>query len=67
MKKVIYFLCCIFCICTFAYMVYETWIGFKAEDFTLRRLMWFLGSTGWGIITYNIVTKEYKWAAYLCK
>jgi len=48
-------------------MVYETWIGFKAEDFTLRRLMWFLGSTGWGIITYNIVTKEYKWAAYLCK
>ncbi|MBQ8241936.1 MAG: hypothetical protein IJZ40_00430 [Bacteroidaceae bacterium] len=67
MKKVIYFLCCIFCICTFVYMVYETWLGIEAENFTFRWLMWCLGAIGWGTITFNVVTKEYKWAAYLCK
>ena len=36
MKKVIYFLCCIFCICTFVYMVYETWLGIEAENYTFR-------------------------------
>ena len=67
MKKVIYFLCCIFCICTFVYMVYETWLGIEAENYTFRWLMWCLGAIGWGVITFYVVTKDYKWAAYLCK
>ena len=37
MKKVIYFLCCIFCICTFVYMVYETCLGIEAENYVLSR------------------------------
>ena len=67
MKKVIYFLCCVFCICTFAYMRYETWRYFEAGLYTNNMLMWTLGAIGWGTITLNVVTKEYKWTAYLCK
>ena len=67
MKKVIYFLCCIFCICTFAYMCYEIWRYIEAGLYTHNMLMWTLGAIGWGVITFNVVTKEYKWAAYLCK
>jgi len=67
MKKVIYFLCCVFCICTFAYMVYETWRYIEAGLYTNNMLMWTLGAIGWGTITFNVVTKEYKWTAYLCK
>ena len=67
MKKVIYFLCCVFCICTFAYMCYETWRYIEAGLYTSNMLMWTLGAIGWGPITFNVVTKEYKWTAYLCK
>ena len=67
MKKVIYFLCCVFCIRTFAYMCYETWRYFEAGLYTNNMLMWTLGAIGWGTITFNVVTKEYKWTAYLCK
>lgn len=66
MKKLIYFLCCTFCICTTVYMCYEAWLGIKAGHYTFRWLMWCLAAIGWGIITFKVVTRQYKWASYLC-
>ncbi len=67
MKKVIYFLCCLFCSCTFVYMVYEAWIYFESNGFDFRWIIKTLSAIGWGVITYGVITKEYQWAAYLCK
>lgn len=67
MMKFIYFLCCICAICVTVYMCYESWLLIKAHNFCWHSIAWMLGTVGWGHITFNIVTREYRWANYLCK
>ncbi|MGN0054697.1 MAG: hypothetical protein ACI378_11655 [Bacteroides sp.] len=67
MRKLIYFLCCMASICVAVYMCYESWLLIEARHFSLRDIMFMLGSIGWLVITFNIVTRQYRWANYLCK
>lgn len=67
MKKIIYFLVCLFSASIFAYMAYESW-NLLQESFTnLHNIMWTLGAIGWGVITFNIITNAYSWTKALCK
>lgn len=68
MLKVIYFLCCIASICVVVYMGYESYKLFLGEKlFTPHNIAWLLGTLGWVLITFKIVTRQYKWTARLCK
>lgn len=67
MKKFIYFLCCLLCVCAFAYMAYRTWRYYETRAYNTDMLCCALGTFGWGIITFNIVTTQYKWTRYLNK
>lgn len=67
MRKFIYFLCCMASVCIAAYMGYESWLLIEARHFSLHDIMFMLGSIGWLVITFNIVTRQYRWANYLCK
>lgn len=67
MKKLIFFICCTLCVCAFAYMAYRTWLYFEARKYDVDMLCCALGTLGWGVITFNTVTTQYKWAKYLCK
>lgn len=67
MKKLIFFVCCVLCVCAFAYMAYCTWQHIEARRYTTATLCSALGTLGWGVITFNVVTIQYKWARYLCK
>lgn len=67
MRKLIYFLCCMASVCIAAYMCYESWLLIQGRHFSLRDIMFMLGSIGWLVITFNIVTRQYRWANYLCK
>ena len=48
-------------------MCYESWLLIEGRYFSLRDIMFMLGSIGWLVITFNIVTRQYRWANYLCK
>ena len=67
MKKFIYFLCCVISVCCFVYMTYLLVLEINAEHYNIRTLMSAMGTLGWGIVTFKITTRDYKWAAYLCK
>ena len=67
MRKLIYFLCCMASICVAVYMCYESWLLIQRRDFTLHAILFMLGTLGWLVITFNIVTRQYRWANYLCK
>ncbi len=67
MRKIIFFLCCITSICAVVYMGYESWMLIRAHTFTLRSCSFYLGTIGWLVITFNIVTCQYRWTKYLCK
>lgn len=67
MKRFIFFICCVLCVCAFAYMAYNTWQCIEAHRYTTAALGSALGTLGWGVITFNVVTVQYKWARYLCK
>ena len=67
MRKILFFLCCIASICATVYMCYESWLLIQRRDFTLHAILFMIGTLGWLVITFNIVTRQYRWANYLCK
>lgn len=67
MLKILYFLCCIVSICATVYMCYESWQLIQGHHYNWHAITCMLGTLGWLVITFNIVTRQYRWANYLCK
>lgn len=67
MKKFIFFLCCLASTLVTAYMCYESWLLINARSFKIHDIAWMLGTLGWVVICFNIITRQYRWTVYLCK
>lgn len=67
MKKIIYILCSLLSIYITIDMGYSTWEQVTSEPFTFRMFMRILAVIGWGCITYDIITRRYKWVQKLFK
>lgn len=67
MRRILFFLCCIISICATVYMCYESWMLINSRIFTWHAITYMLGTLGWLVITFHIVTRQYSWANYLCK
>ena len=67
MKKLIYILCCLFCLCITIDMGCDIWEQVSTQPFTFRMFMRILALLGWCFITYGVITRRYKWVQKLCK
>ncbi|MBX9085907.1 hypothetical protein [Bacteroides cellulosilyticus] len=67
MKKLIYILCCLFCLFITVDMGYDTWEQLSAKAFSFRLFMRILALLGWCVITYGVATRRYGWVQKLCK
>ena len=67
MKKILYFLCCLLSLALTIDMTYEAWMRLSKETFSFKTVFHILGLIGLGLISYEIMTKKYKWVQKLCK